>query len=152
LVYHSAAFEADTEISGFPILELWIALDVPDTDFQAALYEVLLDGRSILLSTDMLRARYRESVRYEKLAVPGEVACYGFDGFTFFARRIAKGSRLRLVLNSPNSIYLQKNYNSGGVVSNETGADARTAHVTVYHDQRYPSYLELPVMTSPLAT
>jgi len=41
---------------------------------------------------------------------------------------------------------LQKNYNSGGVVSEESGTDAQTAHVTLYHDAAHPSFLELPVV------
>jgi predicted acyl esterase len=77
---------------------------------------------------------------------PGEIGQYEFSGFTFFSRRIAKGSRLRLVLNSPNSIYQEKNYNSGGVVAEESGKDARTAHITVYHDNNHPSSLELPLV------
>jgi len=50
------------------------------------------------------------------------------------------------VFQSPNSINTQKNYNSGGVVVEESGADARTAHVKLYHDREHPSYLELPVV------
>jgi hypothetical protein len=68
------------------------------------------------------------------------------DGFTFFSKRLAKGSRIRLLLKCPNSIYLQKNYNSGGVVAEESGKHARTATVTVYHDEGHPSYLELPIV------
>jgi hypothetical protein len=51
------------------------------------------------------------------------------------------------VIKCPNSIFLQKNYNSGGNVEDESGADARTAHVTLYHDAQHPSYLELPLVT-----
>ena len=60
--------------------------------------------------------------------------------------QIAKGSRLRLVLNCPNSIYVEKNYNSGGVVAEGTAKDAKTAHITVYHDAAHPSRLELPIV------
>jgi predicted acyl esterase len=95
------------------------------------------------LTQDTLRARYRESLREEKLITPGEINQYVFDGFTFTSRRIAKGSRLRLVLRSPNTIYLQKNYNSGGIVAEESKEDARIAHVKLYHDAEHPSYLEL---------
>ena len=144
LIYHSAPLEADTEITGWIKLSLWIALDVPDTDFQAAVSEILPDGRHISLTKDILRARYRESLRIEKLVTPGEINRYEFTGFTFFSRRLAKGSRLRLVLSCPNSIYYEKNYNSGGVVAAESGKDARTAHVTLYHDSKHPSCLELP--------
>jgi predicted acyl esterase len=121
-------------------------MDVPDTDFSATLYEILPDGTSVQLTGDLIRARYRESLAQEKLVKPGEVNQYTFDGFTFFSRQVAKGSRLRLVLNCPNSIYSEKNYNSGGVVAEETARDARTAHITVYHDTAHPSRLELPLV------
>ena len=145
LVYHSAPFAGATEITGFPRLVAWIAIDVPDTDFQVQISEIMPDGAHILLAQDMLRARYRDSLRQEKLGVPGEINRYEFDSFTFFSRQIAKGSRLRLVITCPNSIFIQKNYNSGGVVAQESGQDAHTAHVTLYHDAEHPSYLELPI-------
>jgi putative CocE/NonD family hydrolase len=145
LVYHSAPFAKDSEITGRVKLYTWISMDVPDTDFKVTLAEVLPDGKMIKLTQDLLRARYRESNRVEKLVIPGEINLYTFDGFTFFSRRISKGSRLRLIISCPNTIYLEKNYNSGGVVAEESGREARTAHVTLYHDKDHPSYLELPV-------
>jgi predicted acyl esterase len=80
------------------------------------------------------------------LIKPGEVNLYTFDGFTFFSRQIAKGSRLRLVLSCLNTIYLEKNYNSGGVVAAESGVDSQVAHVTLHYDENYASYLELPIV------
>jgi hypothetical protein len=148
LVYHSAPFDSDTEITGFFKLVVWIALDVPDTDFRVAVSEILQDGSLIRLSQDQLRARYRVSLRKPELIVPGEVNKYTFDGFTFMSRLLAKGSRLRLRIECPNTIYLQKNYNSGGVVSQESGSDARTAHITLYHDVDHPSCLYVPVCAS----
>jgi hypothetical protein len=41
---------------------------------------------------------------------------------------------------------MEKNYNGGGVVAEESGKDARTAHVTLHHNKEYPSYVELPVV------
>jgi uncharacterized protein len=146
LVYHSEPFTEDTEVSGYLKFVAWMSLDVPDTDFQVSVFEIKKDGTSVLLTEDMMRARYRESLRREKLVKPGEINRYEFNGFTFFSRRIAKGSRLRLLLRSPNSIGLQKNYNSGGVVAEESGKDARTAHITLYHDAEHPSLLEIPVV------
>ncbi len=146
LVYHSPPFAEDTEVSGTVTFVAWIALDVPDTDFIVTLYEILPDGRSVWLTHDLLRARYRESLREAKPVTPGEITRYVFDDFLWFSRRVGRGSRLRLVIACPNSIHWQKNYNSGGVVAEETAADARTAHVTLYHDAAHPSYLELPVV------
>jgi putative CocE/NonD family hydrolase len=146
LVYHSEPFAENTEVTGYLKLVVWMSMDVPDTDFQVSVYEIKSDGTSVLLTSDMLRARYRDSLTEARLVKPGEINRYQFDGFTFFSRRVAKGSRLRLLLSSPNSISLEKNYNSGGDVAGETGKDARTAHITLYHDAEHPSSLEIPVV------
>lgn len=147
LVYHTRPFGKDTEITGWVKFLAWMSLDVPDTDFTVSLSEVLLNGQVIKLTQDSLRARYRESKRFEKLIIPGEINLYTFEGFTFFSRRVAKGSRLRLIISCPNTIYLEKNYNSGGVVAEESGREARTAHVILHHDAEHPSCLELPVVS-----
>ncbi|MEA2602850.1 MAG: uncharacterized protein QOF89_3842 [Acidobacteriota bacterium] len=144
-VYHSAPFAESTEISGQVKLSLWIALDVPDTDLQASLYEILPNGGSVFLTSDLLRARYRDSLEKETLVPKGEVVRYEFTGFPWFSRQISKGSRLRLLVSCPNSLQLEKNYNSGGVVADETAKDARTAHVVLHHDAEYPSALEIPL-------
>jgi hypothetical protein len=146
LVYHSAPFREETEITGYVRLLVWIALDVPDSDFVVTLSEITPEGKHIRLTRDSLRARYRESLREEKLIEPGAINSYEFTGFTFISRQVLKGSRLRLIINCPNSIYLQKNYNSGGIVAEESNADARTAHVILYHDANHHSYLEFPVV------
>ena len=146
VVYHSQPFSEDTEVTGDLKFVAWISMDVPDTDFQVTVYEIQRDGTSVLLTSDAMRARYRESLTKEKLVKPGEINRYEFNAFTFFSRRIAKGSRLRLILSCPNSIQSEKNYNSGGVVSEESGKDARTAHVVVHHDARHQSSLEIPVV------
>ena len=146
VVFHSEPFAEDTEVTGSVRLSVWMALDVPDTDFRASLYELRVDGTSVLLTEDVKRARYRESLEKEALVAPGAVLRYDFDGFPFFSRRVGKGSRLRLFLRCPNTIFLEKNHNSGRAVADETDLDARTAHVAVYHDREHPSALVLPVV------
>ncbi len=146
VIYHSAPFAESTEISGEIKLSAWLSLDVPDTDLFAALYEILPDGSSVLLTSDMLRARYRHSASHEEPVPPGVVERYDFDHFTWFSRQVSAGSRLRLLIASPNTIQLEKNYNSGKTVATESIADARVAHVTLYHDADHPSVLELPIV------
>jgi putative CocE/NonD family hydrolase len=145
LVYHSAPFDQATELTGYLRLVAYLSMDVPDTDLQVSVFEILPDGSSVLLSTDQLRARYRNSPRVEQLVKPGEVNRYEFKGFTFVSRLLSKGSRVRLVIQSPNSIQLEKNYNAGGVVATETRKDARPAQITLHHDAKYQSVLEIPV-------
>ena len=146
IVYESEPFENDVAITGSLRVVLWISMDVADTDFQVCIYEIKGDQSSIILTDAMMRARYRKSLTTESLVIPAEITRYEFDQFQFFARRISKGSRLRLALQCVNSIYWQKNYNSGGVVAQETAKDARTAHVTVHQNTTYPSFLEVPTV------
>jgi len=146
VVYHSDPFDADMEVTGQLKFVVWVAMDVPDTDFWVEVDEIKPDGTSIFLTFDNLRARYRESLTEEKLVKAGEVCRYEFNSFYFFSRRVAKHSRLRLVLTCPNTIFVEKNYNSGKEVASESGKDARTAHVTVYHDSEHKSHLEIPIV------
>jgi uncharacterized protein len=89
------------------------------------------------------RARYRKSLQREEPVKLGEIGRYEFRTFTFIARRTCKGSRLQMAITSPNSIFAEKNYNAGGLVTHESGKDARTAHVKLYHDGKHPSILDL---------
>ena len=145
LVYHSAPFEKDTEISGFFTLSAWIAIDRPDTDFQATVYEIRPDGTSIQMTSDTIRARYRESSRSPKLIATKSALRYDFEHFNFVSQLVKAASRLRLVISPVNSIYSEKNYNSDGEVASESMKDARTVTVTLYHDAAHPSTLQVPI-------
>ena len=145
LVYHTEPLPQETPLIGCPAVALWVSIDTPDVDLSANLYEIQPDGTSIALWSDTRRLRYRESLREEKLAKPGEIVRCDFNPGLFVARRLMKGSRLRLVISSPNSIQLEKNYCSGGVVAEETAKDARTCHVQVYHEAIHPSVIQLPL-------
>jgi len=145
LVYHTEPFAREAEITGWLKLVAWMEMDVPDTDFLVDVYEITSSGQSLLLTQDAMRARYRASLKRPRPVAPGAIERYEFGSFFFISRRIAKGSRLRLVLRASNTIYLQKNYNGGGAVAEETAQDARVAHVALHHDEQHPSYLEIPV-------
>lgn len=145
LVYHSAPFAQDTEISGFFKFHAWLSIDQPDTDFRATIYEVGIDGTAIQLTTDILRARYREGLREAKLIHTHEPLRYDFEGFTFVSRLAKRGTRLRLVVGPINSIYSQRNYNIGGVVAEESRRDARPVTVRLLHDNLRASALHVPL-------
>ena len=145
LVYHTDPLPNETPLVGCPALTLWVSIDTPDVDLSADLYEIQPDGTSVALWSDIRRLRYRESLREAKLVKPGEIVKCDFNPGLFVARRLMKGSRLRLVVTAVNSILWQKNYCSGGVVAEETAKDARTCHVHVYHDAPHASAIQLPL-------
>lgn len=145
LVYHSAPFEKATELSGFFKLSAWIGIDQPDTDFAVSISEIRPDGSSIELTSDALRARYRENARVPKLVATHAPQRYDFEHFTFVSRQVGKGSRLRLTIAPINSIFAEKNYNSEKPVAEQSMSDARTVTVTLFHDRAHPSALYVPL-------
>ena len=146
LVYHSESFTKPTEITGVVRFEAWLEMDVPDTDVYVTLYEIKNDGSSIALTSDRLRARYRESLSKETPVTPGEVNRFDFQRFDYFSRLIAEGSRLRLFIRPGNMQHQQRNYNSGKPVHLETRGDARTATVKLHHGPNHRSRLILPIV------
>jgi putative CocE/NonD family hydrolase len=153
LVYHSAPFTADTEVSGFFRLRAWIAIDRPDTDVYVSVDEIDEEGGSIRLSTDAIRARYREGLRHPRLIATLAPLRYDFERFTFVSRRIKRGHRLRLVIAPMGRLieatFAQKNYNTGGVVAEESAQAALPVTVSVLHDAAHPSALYVPLASSP---
>lgn len=148
VVYHSALYENETEVSGFFELKAYIDTDVKDVDIMASVYEIKNDGTSVLLTTQTIRARYKDDLEKENFLKSGEISLFHFKNFPFISRVIEKGSRLRLIISSPNSIYSQKNYCSGGIVANETAKDAHTAHIKIYNDSKHQSALLIPIVTN----
>jgi len=145
LVYVSAPFEQDQELSGFFRLDAWISIDTPDTDFVVTVAEVAPNGAVTPLSSDIMRARYRKTLRSQELVTTKEPLRYDFNHFTFASRLVRKGSRLELILAAANSIQNQKNFNSGGAIADETIADSRTVTVALFHDAKRRSALYVPV-------
>ena len=149
LVYHSARLEREVEVSGFFKLRAWISIDTPDTDFYISVYEIAPDGSALVLSTDAMRARYREGLRGPKLISTDEPLCYEFERFTFVARRIGRGCRLRLVIAPVGRLigaaFVQKNFNGGGPVAAESAREARPVQVRLFHDAKHPSVLFVPL-------
>ncbi len=151
VVYVSAPFEQDQELSGFFRVEAWISIDQPDTDFVVTVAEVDPNGTVTPLSSDIMRARYRESLRFQKLVATKDPLRYDFNRFTFASRLVRKGSRLAVVLSAANSLEYQRNFNSGGVVADETMENSHPVTVQIFHDAKRRSALYVPVAAAEAA-
>jgi putative CocE/NonD family hydrolase len=149
VIYNTAAFDNDVELSGFFRLKVWLAIDQKDTDFVVKVFEIRQDGSSVPLAGDLMRARYREGDRTSRLVATREPLFYDFNRFTFMSRLIKKGARLRLLIQPAQSINFEKNYNADGVVAEETREVGRPVTVTVYHDETHPSALYMPIGAPP---
>jgi uncharacterized protein len=145
LIYETAAFDKATLIAGRPQLTLYVTTNVPDTDLAAAVYVVRADGSSILLGDDLMRLRYRSSIRIQNFMVAGKVTRVRLVDFPWMSRLIAKGSRLRLVIYPAGaSVGWEHNYNSRVPVAEQTARDATVALVSVSAGGKSASTLWIP--------
>lgn len=146
VIYQTPQFENETEVSGFFELKVFIETDVKDIDIRAEIYEVKSDGTCAFMTSNTVRARFKDDYEKEQLLIPNTINIFDFKNFAFISRAIEKGSTIRIVINSPNVIMTQKNYCSGGVIAKETAKDAKTAHVKIYSDKKHPSFLTIPIV------
>jgi uncharacterized protein len=144
VVYHTAAFEKESELDGSIALHLWLKVDAPDTDIAYELHLVTPDGKTHWLTSSRLRARYRHGLERGEPIRPGQAEEYVFPTSQWFAQRVPQGSYLRLIIAAVNQPEMQKNWNSMKPVSEQSGADARIAKIRVLHEAGHRSYIVLP--------
>ena len=143
VAYATKPFAAPVDLAGRSRLSAWIRIDVPDTDIAVRLDLLTAEGATILLGEDIVRVRHRNGLGREELAESGEAFELRFV-FPFMARTLPEGSRLRLIVRSPSSIFWGRHFNSGRPVADQSKDDARTAHVELLHDAEHPSRLAVP--------
>jgi predicted acyl esterase len=127
-----------------------VQADTPDFDLWTQVMMVLPDGSAVRLGEDIRRARFRDGPFKQELLKPEQIATLPFE-FLWTARRIPTGARLRVSIAPLNSPNYQKNYNTGGRIGYENIADARIAHIKLFHDRAHPSRLILPLAAPPPA-
>jgi uncharacterized protein len=149
LSYTTPPLTAPLEVTGYPLVHLWISSSATDADLFVYLEEVDAKGRSRYVSEGMLRASNRATADpgYDTAGLPwhrgnradrqplkpGEPVELVFDLYPT-STRFAAGHRLRVTV---------------------TGADARNARtprlsppprLTLYREAGRTSYVELPVI------
>ncbi len=145
LCYTSEVLSEDTEVTGPVSLSLFVSSSALDTDFTGKLVDVYPDGRAMILTDGILRARYRESFSAPKLMQPGTVYELQID-MVATANLFRAGHRIRLEVSSSNFPRFDRNTNSGGVIAEETATDFVVATNRVWHDGSHASHLVLPVI------
>jgi putative CocE/NonD family hydrolase len=145
LVYTSDLLDADLEVVGPVEMVLYAASSARDTDFLVRLCDVYPDGRSIVLTEGIVRARYRNSVEGEstELLEPEEVAAYRIRCYPV-ANVFRRGHRVRVDVTSSSFPRFSRNLNTGEDVG--TGTRMQVARQRVLHTASYPSHVLLPVL------
>jgi uncharacterized protein len=133
------------EVTGHVSLTLYVSSSAPDTDFTGKLVDVFPDGRAIFLTDGILRARYRNSLAEPEPLTPGKPVEISLD-LSVTSNVFLPGHRIRLEVSSSNFPRFDRNTNTGGVITDESAAQATVAVNRVLHGPSYPSHLTLPVI------
>ncbi|MBP7556221.1 MAG: CocE/NonD family hydrolase [Chitinophagaceae bacterium] len=142
LLLWSDPLTEDMEINGRFTGQLKAMINKKDMDYSVALFEVRPDSSYFLLSYFMGRASYARSTQKRHLLKPGRKETIPFSNTYMVSRKLAKGSRIAIVLNINKSPFEQINYGTGKDVNRETIADARDPlHIKWFCD----SYIDLPI-------
>ena len=143
LVFTSEVVTTPLEVTGPVIVTLYAASSAPDTDFTAKLVDVHPDGFAQNLTDGIVRARYRHSRTTPTPLTPGEVSKFTIDLWAT-SHVFLPGHRLRVHISSSNFPRFDRNLNTGE--DQATGTRWQAARQTIFHDQRYPSHIMLPVI------
>jgi len=149
LVFQTQPLERDIEVTGEIAVTLWASSSAKDTDFTAKLIDVyppsddFPGGFDMNIGDGIVRARFRDSLKEEKLMEPGEV--YEFTIKMYPTSNIfKKGHRIRVDISSSNFPRFDVNPNTGEPLNDHRRME--TARNTVYFDALRPSHILLPVI------
>lgn len=147
IVFESKPVGKDIVLSDRITARIYMKLNVPDADFDIAIYEITPDGKSINIAYDAKRIRYRNGGDKPQLAKPGEVVLLNFDEAYIYIKKISKGSKLRFEFQSTNKHWQEKNYGFGGIVSKESTDKPRWIEADILMDSKYASKIVVPYTT-----
>jgi predicted acyl esterase len=143
LLFTSEVLKEPVEVTGRLTAKLYISSDCPDTDFTVKLTDVYPDGRSMLVTDGILRARYRESFEKEAFLKQGEVYEVKVDLWST-SLIFNKGHRIRIAVSSSNSPRFEANPNTGKPF--RADKETRVAKNTIHLSAKHPSSILLPIL------
>lgn len=173
LTYTSETLEQDTEVTGHPIIHLWVSSTADYGDFFVYLEDVDEEGESNYVTEGILRAGFAGIVPEEDLLPPDagidvkpDLSYHGFKQTDYVDVIFAGGNMVELVIDLyPTSWVFKKGHRIRVSIAcadwptfdlhpklsptNDPNDPANIIPtITVYRDANHPSHIELPVIPS----
>lgn len=142
LVFSSDVLAEPVEVTGQITAKLFVSSNCPDTDFTVKLMDVYPDGRSMLVTDGILRARFRESFEREVFMEPGNVYELEVDLWST-SLVFNRGHQIRIAVSSSNAPRFEPNPNTGRPFRD--GTAMRIATNTIHFSSEHPSSIVLPI-------
>jgi predicted acyl esterase len=142
LVWESLPLTSPLEVTGKVEIVLYASSDRPDTDWVVKLEDRYADGRAMLVTDHILKARHRVAFDREDLLTPGTVYEFRFElwptSITFNV-----GHRIRIAVASSNYPRFEMNPQTGEPFNQHTSTEVATNRIQ--HSAAWPSHVVLPV-------
>lgn len=146
LVFQSDVLTDTVVVIGNIIAKLYIESDRYDTDFAVRIADVFPDGKAILVSDGIIKARYRYGFDREVLLNPGVIDSVEVKVWAT-AWAFMPGHRIMVIISSANYPRFEANPNNGGPFVRDDPIKL-PANNKVYHSSTYPSHIILPMYPS----
>ena len=143
LVFTSEVLTDDLELAGAVTAQLYASTSAVDTDWMIKLCDLRPDGTTINICDGVIRTSYQVHQTGKPFA-PGEVVQWNID-LLATAMVFQAGHRLRVIISSSDFPRYDRNPNTGEQAV--TAVSSVSALQRIYHDERYPSQLLLPVIS-----
>ncbi len=149
ITFETEPLDQSVEVTGAPLVRLWISSSATDTDFTAKLLDIYPpsndwpEGFHLPLADSIIRARFREGFDAERLMTPSEVYEVEIE-LPPISNLFAAGHRIRVDISSSNFPRFDANPNTGEPLGRHTRFEK--AQNTVFVDSNRPSHITLPVI------
>ncbi|MBU0637978.1 MAG: CocE/NonD family hydrolase [Planctomycetes bacterium] len=143
LCYTTAPLDEDVVICGRVFAELWVSTSAEDTEFCGMLCDVHPNGEARQLYDGNVRLALRDSLEKPDPVPPGEIAKVRIDMWAT-GIRVLKGHSIRLQVSS--SAVPKFSAHTNTLDPPGTATEAVVAQNRVYHEERWPSRLLIPVV------
>lgn len=172
LVYETAPLNDDREVTGHPIVHLFVSSTASHGDFFVYLVDVDTDGLALLVTEGMLRAGFAPLYDNDEMILSGETGIdvlpdlpwHGYERDQYVDGILADGKVVELAFDLlPTSWVFREGHRIRLVVAcadwptfrlhpklspgnHPDGADNIVPTITVFRDAEHPSRIELPVI------
>ncbi len=123
-------------------VRLYVSLSSTDADFVVKLIDCSPDGRQTLVRGDIMRGRYRNSFSCPEAFTPGKVTEVQFT-MPAIAHTFLAGHRIMVQVQSSWFPLFDRNPQQYIDIYHCTAEDFRPCEVTIYHNRRYPSSIDM---------
>ncbi len=146
LLFDSAPFASDTEVTGPIRAEIYVSADVPDFDLWVRILDESPDGAAYNLMSpglDVLRASYRSDSVKPELVKPGKIYQLVLDRL-LTANVFQKDHRIRVQISGAFFPHFSRNLQTG--VSENTSSGMHAGRIRIYDNAKHASRIILPVV------